>query len=96
MVLIATLLIFTSFGVNAQEFETTGFSEKYEEWLALPEKEREGTKSSTYYIYVTDTDGERQKYDVDFELWQIFDSGQKVKLKVNVFGHAELNLEDLK
>ena len=43
MVLIATLLIFTSFGVNAQEFETTGFSEKYEEWLALPEKEREGT-----------------------------------------------------
>ena len=43
MVLIATLLIFTSFCVNAQEFETTGFSEIYEEWLALPEKEREGT-----------------------------------------------------
>ena len=43
MVLVAILLIFTSFGVNAQEFETTGFSEKYEEWLALPEKEREGT-----------------------------------------------------
>ena len=42
-VLIAILLIFISFGVNAQEFETTGFSEKYEEWLALPEKEREGT-----------------------------------------------------
>lgn len=42
-VLIAILLIFISFVVNAQEFETTGFSEKYEEWLALPEKEREGT-----------------------------------------------------
>ena len=29
--------------VNAESIETTGYSKRYEEWINLPEEEREGT-----------------------------------------------------
>ena len=58
------------------------------------DKEREGFKSADYYIFVTDEDGETHKYDVKLDLWETFTSGQRVKLKVDVFGHATLDLEE--
>ena len=79
--------------LHKEYVKTSGFDQDpYWGEYSYGEKEREGNKTEHYYIYVMDEDGERKNYDVDFDLWTTFSNGQKVKLKVSVFGHAELDL----
>ena len=58
------------------------------------ENEREGFKTSDYTILVTDEKGKQHEYDVEYDLWKSLVAGQEVKLKVDIFGHATLDLEE--
>lgn len=58
--------------------------------VKLKVKEREGNKTEKYYITVS-SDGKTDKYTVEFELWNRLNAGDKVKLKVNIFGEAKLD-----
>lgn len=59
----------------------------------LKDKQREGSRSESYYVdFLTEEDGV-QKYTVDKALWDKLNKGDKVTIKV-VLGHAELAEED--
>lgn len=60
--------------------------------VVLKEKERECNKSEKYFITVL-SEEKTNKYSVKYDLWNSLKNGDKVKLKVNIFGEAKLDTE---
>lgn len=58
------------------------------------DKEREGTRSESYIVVVQDESGKSKEYKLSFEQWQTLEKGQDIKMKADIFGHAELIFEE--
>ena len=57
--------------------------------LHLKDNQRQGTKSEKYHVLL-DIDGEAKSYSMSYDEWVSLQTGQSVKLKVDVLGHATL------
>lgn len=75
-----------------KEYVKTSGNDKTPYWgeYECGNKERKGSNSENYYIYIRNEDGESKKYSVDYPIWQKLQTGETVKLKVYITGKAEL------
>lgn len=75
-----------------KNYEKTSGSDKSPYWstYSLKEKEREGTRSEKYIVYITNEDGNKKEYTLSFDEWNVLQQGQKLKLKVYFGGSAEI------
>lgn len=78
-----------------KDYVKTSGSDKDPYWgeYTFKDKEREGTKSEDYKIHITNKDGKKKEYSVDFDVWNKLNQGDSVKLKVYIGGKAELITE---
>jgi hypothetical protein len=75
-----------------KEYVKTSGADKEPYWgeYQCGTKERKGTSSENYFIYVRNEKNESKKYSVEYSVWQKLQVGETVKLKVYITGHAEL------
>lgn len=57
-------------------------------------KQRENGRSETYSAIVLTEDNETKTYTFDYNTWKSLKKGETVQLKVSIFGHAELIIDE--
>lgn len=62
--------------------------------FTLKEKQQENGRSETYSATVLTEDNETKTYTFDYNTWKALKKGEAVQLKVSVFGHAELVVDN--
>lgn len=79
-----------------QSYKKTSGNDKAPYWsdYECKAKEREGTRSESYIVVVQDESGKSKEYKLSLEQWQTLEKGQSVKMKADIFGHAELIFEE--
>lgn len=79
-----------------QSYKKTSAHDKTPYWsdYECKDKEREGTRSESYIVVVQDESGKAKEYKLSFEQWQTLEKGQAIKMKADIFGHAELIFEE--
>ena len=58
--------------------------------FTLNNNERQGERTSTYYIYCTTSKDKQEKYTVKEDVWESLNIGDVIKLKVDAFGKATI------
>ena len=79
-----------------EKYITTKGDDQSPEWgvYECEDKERLGSRSETYKIYVTDEKDKQDEYTLDLNEWKELKQGDKIKVKVHFGGKAEIIYDD--